>query len=610
MPTSADISAKMITALKASEPDLDSSVGTPLRKILDAVSEAVAEAYTDQHLIQYTYDIDSKTGGDLDDFVQLFGLARIPAQRSQGVVTFSRPNDSTGQGTAVVIRPGTQTVALSNPPVYVQTTVSAVMTPGQLTVDVPCQAVVSGVAGNVAGGSFSTLVSINGTINSVTNVDPFTGGSAVESDDALKSRFRATVFRSLAGTSAMYQAVALEVPVDPSTPLSPAVSQVNVIGSSKRWREQVQVTSGTAHTSLTGAAYIFADNVFCGTNIDGGSMLSPGQDYSFTPTNPTNRADASAVLSSLSTSTMPDGFYDMDFEYVPQASRNDPGNTRFNQGGTNNRIDVWCNGQVLETATQSLVFSSTKLFSSSTASLYYNQRFAQDRSDSQANPSVGNVFLPLALGPIIAVPSQISVSSVTYNLGTDYWVVHQSDCFGYTPSSFFGLAWNSSHKPSDGSVFSLTYTYNKVARLVQDAITQWRLVGTDAKAHCGKAIPMRFNLAIMYDRRFDATAVKTTIDSTLADFLNSLGFDAPLQVSDILQVVHNVPGVDNVRFLNSGDDGANYAMQRMSAYQNNVPLATFASTGRVIDVQFADDQYPVFHSTRVVQKAANSFGGI
>lgn len=609
MPTSADVSARMITALKASEPNLDSSVGTPLRKILDAVAEAVAEAYTDQHLIQYTYDLDSKSGGDLDDFVEVFGFARIPAQRAQGVVTFSRPNDSTGQGTALVIRPGTQTVALSNPPVYVQTTVSAVMTPGQLTVDVPCQAVVSGVGGNVGASAITTLVTVNGTINSVTNVNSFNGGSAEESDDALKARFRATVFRSLAGTSAMYQAVALEVPVDPSTPLSPAVSQVNVLGSSKRWREQVQVISGTATTTLSRAAYIFADNVFCGPDIDGGSMLSPGHDFSFTPTNPTNRSDATAVLTSLSSSTMPDGFYDLDFEYVPQASRNDPGNTRFNLGGVNNRVDVWCNGQVVSTATQSVVFSSSKTFSSSTSSLYYNQRFAQ-RSDSQPNPLVGSIFIPLAFGPIISVPSQISVSSVTYTLGTDYWVVHQDDCFGLGPSSFYGLAWLSSHKPADGSVFSLTYTYNKVARLVQDAITQWRLVGTDVQVHCGKGIPVRFNLAVMYDRRFDATAVKTSIDSSLSDFLSGLGFDAPLQVSDILQVVHNVPGVDNVRFLKSSDDSVNYAMQQMSKIQTNTPILNYASGGRAIDIQFSDDIYPVFHSTRIVQKAANSFGGI
>lgn len=609
MPTAADIAAKMITALKASEPDLDSSVGTPLRKIFDAVSESIAESYTDQHLIQYTYDIDSKTGGDLDDFVQLFGLARIPPQRASGVVTFSRPNDTNAAATAVVLAPGTQVVALTSPQVYVQTMVSAIMNPGQVTVDVPAQAVVAGVAGNVAAGQLSTIVKIQGTVNGSNNVAAFIGGTAQESDDDLRARFKATVFRSLAGTSAMYQAVTLEVPTDPTTPLSPAVSQVNVIGSSKRWREQIQVISGVATTSLVGAAYIFADNVFCGTDIDAGTMLSLGSDFSFTPSNPTNRTDATAVLASLG-STMPDGLYDLDYEYVPQASRNDPGNTRFNYGGTNNRIDLWVNGQVIETATQSLVFKSTKLFSSSTSSVYYNMRFTQENSDTVPNPLVGNVFIPLALGPIISVPSVLSVGGTTYTAGIDYWITHQSDCFGYGPSSLYGLVWNSSHKPTDGTVFSLTYNYNKVARMVQDAISQWRLVGTDAQVHCGKPIPLRFNLAIMYDRRYDSTAVNTSIDAALSAFLNGLGFDAPVQVSDILQMIHNVPGVDNVRFLNSTDDGTAYAISRMSSYQVNTQLSVYSTAGRARDIQFGDDQYPVYHSSRIVQKAANSFGTI
>jgi uncharacterized phage protein gp47/JayE len=606
-PTTASIAAQMMAALRASEPDLDTAIGTPLRKILDAVAESIAESYTDQHLIQYTYDIDSKVGADLDDFVELFGLARIPAQRAVGVVTFSRPYDPNLATTATIIPPGTQVVALTSPVVYVQTTVSAVLNPGQVSADVPVQAISAGSAGNVAAGLCSTLVSLTGVISNATNSNPISGGSAAESDDALRARFKATVFRSLAGTGAMYQAVALEIPQDPTTPNTPAISQVNVLGSSKRWREQIQIVSGSATSALTGAAYIFADNVFCGPNIDGGSMLSLGSDFSFTPSNPTNRSNASVTIAALN-SNMPDGLYDLDYEYVPQASRNDPGNTRFNLGGTNNRIDVWANGQVLDTSTQAVIFSNSKVFSSSSASQYWNQLFSQSNNDSSPNPSVGNIFIPLAFGPILSVPSQISVGGTTYNLGSDYWIVHQSDCFGYSTSSLFGLAWNSSRLPANGSTFSLPYTYNKVARLLQDAITQWRLVGTDAVAHCGVPVYIRCYLAVMFDRRYDPTAATSAINTALAAFINGLGFEAPLQVSDVLQVVHNVPGVDNVRFLNSTDNGSQYGIVQMSAYNPNTQIALFAAGGRAKDVQFTDSQYPVFHSTVITPKAANSFG--
>jgi uncharacterized phage protein gp47/JayE len=610
MPSQSDIVEKMITSLRASEPDLDTSIGTPLRKILDAVAESVSEAYVDQHLITYQYDIDSKVEGDLDDFVALFGFSRIPAQRAQGVVTFSRPSDTTSAAQAVLITPGTQVMALTNPVVYVQTTVSAVMNPGQLTVDIPVQAITAGSQGNVAAGLLVNIVQVGGTVNGVVNATPLSGGAPQESDAQLRERFKATVFRSLAGTSAMYEGVALEIPQDPLFPDTRAISKVNVLGSSKRWREQIQIVSGTATSTIKGAAYIFADNVFCGVDIDGGSLLTSGVNYTFTPSNPTNRADATATITALG--GMPDGLYDLDFEYVPQASRNDPGNTRFtggtNSGGINNRVDVWCNGQVLDTATQSVVFQNTKTFSSTLTSLYYNTRFTQEYSDGTPNPPVGNIFIPLAYGPIISVPSTIAISGVTYTLGTDYWVVHQNDCFGYGSNSLYGLSWQTARRPANGATFSLTYSYNKVARLVQDAITQWRLVGTDAKAHCGKRVLLKFNLAIVYDRRYDNSVVNTQINSDLSDFLDNLGFDTSVQVSDILQVVHNVPGVDNVRFLTSTDNATNYAIGRMSAYQVNTLISTYNASGRAVDIMFNDDQYPVFHSTNIVQKAPNTFG--
>src|ERR1700744_3516865 len=159
MPSSADISANMIAALQASEPDLDTSIGTPIRKILDAVSEQIAEAYIDSNLISYQYDIDSKSGGDLDSFCALFGITRIPAQRAQGVVTFTRPNDQYAATTICVVAAGTQVVAFPTPYVYAQTTLAASLGVGQTSVDIPVRAVLAGSAGNVAAGLLTTIPS-------------------------------------------------------------------------------------------------------------------------------------------------------------------------------------------------------------------------------------------------------------------------------------------------------------------------------------------------------------------------------------------------------------------------------------------------------------------
>lgn len=608
MPTSADISANITSALQASEPDLDTSVGTPIRKIIDAFSEQIAEAYVDSNLVSYQYDIDSKSGGDLDTFCAVFGITRIPAQRAQGVVTFTRPSDNTAATTLCVVAAGTQVVAFTNPYIYAQTTLSATLGVGQTSIDIPVQAVVAGSAGNVGAGLLTTIASSVSGVTTCSNAGPLTGGSDAETDAALRARFKQTVFRSLAGTSAMYTAVSQSVPIDPSTPTNYAVSAVNVLGSSKRYREQIQITSGTANSTVTNAAYIYADNVYCGPDIDAGDFLVLGTDYLFTPTNPSNRANATVVITSNSSSNMPDGLYDLDFEYVPQSSRNDPGNTRFGSGGINNRIDVWLDGQIPQVATQSIVFENTLTFSSSSSSTFYNGYFTSSNSGTPTPPN-GAIFIPLVYGPITSLPGTLNIGGTVYSYGSDYWIVSRNDCFGGAPNSTRGILWttNGSRIPTNGTAFSIQYNYNSVAYAVQQAIQQWRLVGTDAWIHAGVQVPVLFNLAIVYNRAFDPTAVNTSINASLATLLNGLGFDADLTVASVINAVTNVPGVANARFLTSTDNNVNYAMQQMSVWAANTVVSTYAAAGRAQDVFFADNQYPIFYGSNLIQRAPNSF---
>lgn len=606
MPNTGDIASKIIAAMRLSIPNLDTSIGSPMRKMIDPFAEALSEAYVDGHLINYEYDIDAKIGGDLDDFCAMFGIARIPAQRSSGVVTFTRRNDDTAQTQAIAIPVGTQVVALTNPPAYAQTTMAAVMDAGQLTVDIPVQAISGGLAGNVPAGLITSLATNAGQITRVVNQAALSGGASMESDGQLRTRWKTTVFRSLAGTEAMYSATAMEVPQDIAIPGQAAVSVVNVLGSVKTHREQVQVTNGKATSTLIRAAYIYADNVYCGPDIDAGSFLQPGVHFSFTPSNPTNRADATATLSSLNASTMPDGFYDLQFDYVPQASRNDPANTRFGGGPIGNRIDIWHNGQKPANAVQSIVFSTGIKFSAASTSQYYNALF-QQANPTVLTPPVNNIFVPLAFGPILTLPDQISVGGTTYTEGVDYWIAHRNDAFGYHANSLFGISWRPDRCPANGATFSVEYTYDRLPRDVQDAIASWRLVGTDARAHAGRRVPIRFHFAIVYDRAFDPSAVNTAINDALASFMANLGFGQQLQVSDVTQVVHNVAGVDNVRFLTVADDPASYAMCYMSPYATNSQIQVYSTSGRATDVFFADNAYPVLHSTRIIQKAANNF---
>lgn len=604
MPTTNDVASNIIDTLRITEPTLDTSIGTIARKFIDAFAGSLAEAFTDSFLINYSYDIDSKTGGALDDFCALFGIARFAAQRASGIVTFSRPT-TTAASLAASIGAGVQVMALTSPAVIVQTTTPVVLAIGQTTADVPVQAVDPGPAGNVAAGTLVNIATSIDGVTSVTNTAALTGGALPESDTQLRARFKSTVFRNLAGTEAMYRAMALQVQADPSDSTSRAVTQVNLLGSKKAWTEQVAVVLGVASTSLTDAAYIYPRSVYVGANINSGQILTPNQ-YTVT----INNAATPATLTITAVGTqMPDGFYDLQFDYVPSYSRNDPFATRWGNIGANinNRIDLWVNGLITQSVTQSCVFNSTAINRFNSAANDPLNFLRYSKLDG-THPAINDVFVPLGFGPITAVPATMSIGGTVYTRGTHYDIVHQSDAFGYTASSRFGLVFYAAGAlPPSNTAFSIAFSYNAVPAQVQQSIdTQWRLLGTDIQVHAGKSVKFRYHLAIQFERNIDQATVITNIQTTLASFIAGLGFNSAMQASDILQTVHNVPGVDNVRFLNSTDDGTNYAMQVINP--SGSAGAVYASGGRAIDVYFDDASYPIFDSVRIIAKARNNFG--
>src|SRR6478736_5386346 len=83
------ISSEIVSTLQVTCPGLSCQVGTVERKIIDAVAEAIAEAYVDNYLLGSLLDIDTKTGLELEQFVGIFGFGRMSGKQAQGVVTIT-----------------------------------------------------------------------------------------------------------------------------------------------------------------------------------------------------------------------------------------------------------------------------------------------------------------------------------------------------------------------------------------------------------------------------------------------------------------------------------------------------------------------------------------
>jgi len=138
----------------------------------------------------------TSTNSDVDTFVNDWGVYRLAATISAGLVTFSRFTPTNAAlvpvGTPVQTADGTQSFV-----VIVDTTNSAwsassngYLLPASVSsVTVPVQSTAAGTAANVAAGAVNVMTQAIIGIDYVSNGAAFAGGSNAETDAQLKARF-------------------------------------------------------------------------------------------------------------------------------------------------------------------------------------------------------------------------------------------------------------------------------------------------------------------------------------------------------------------------------------------------------------------------------------
>jgi uncharacterized phage protein gp47/JayE len=598
-----DIAAQLVAALAVSEPDLDTSVGSVTRSIIDAVAASISGASLDTQMLTYQYDINSMLGAALDSFVQLFGLSRYPATRATGTVTFAR---ATGADTVVV--PINTQVASADGTTVVQTLTAGVLSSSALSVTVPVQAVIAGPDGNISAGQLTQLLAPVSEITSVTNINALTGGANQETDTQLQARWKATVFKNMAGTTQMFLGIALN---------DPDCTAAQVVDSATRRREQLQISSGQAVSTVSDAQYTYPAGQVVGRDIDNGDVAAPGIQYTWNST-----ANPPEVVV-IDTSYFPNGeLIDLSFLYMDKSSRNSPAQ------GIYTRVDLWCQGQRPVSAATTVSFSNVTKFSSSSSSPWWTGTFVRPDGSS---PSTGNIFVALPYVPVLTVPPTMVINGVTYGQATDanplgtssggvsyaYQIVHRSGAFGWSPYSDGGLEWVSSMAPANGTavVISSDYTYNDVPRAIQVALENWRLAGTDVWAHQGVEMLLQFSLAIIYDPSATQAVTQQAIGAALSGYLSQLGFNSRIYPSSIIQVVENTPGVTACRFLAGADypgyvpvNANSFSVGIQQVIDGQVVQSFVDSSGNPVDIELGDDTVPSFGGTVLATKAANTMG--
>ena len=144
--------------------------------------------------------VDTATGNDLDKVALYIGIARRPAIRATGEVTF------TGDDTTVV--PEGFLVETSDGVQY-QTTEEVVID-GATTV--PVEAVNPGISGNVPAGTVTEITNPTAGINTVTNAEAIAGGLNKETDAEFRARYSLSVAKGGASTIDSIRASLLDIP--------------------------------------------------------------------------------------------------------------------------------------------------------------------------------------------------------------------------------------------------------------------------------------------------------------------------------------------------------------------------------------------------------------
>jgi uncharacterized phage protein gp47/JayE len=619
-----DIANQLMRQLRILDPSVSVDIGTPERKILDTVAQGIADAQIDVSALESALDIDSKVGDDLDAFLSIFNFARQKGSAAIGIVEFSRSIASTLD---ITIPTGTQVSAQASDgsaAAIFSTTQTVILTAGQLAVDAPVQSIAVGNFNNVAANTITLFVSspVQG-ITGVTNPTPTTGGLDIESDAQLRLRFKNTVFRNLAGTSDQFLALAVA---------GAFTTKANVIGPISRYREYIQVpnhddsnANGDASEYTTAlstnpyAKYVYTttpnfisngetgiDTIFWTEGLDfrvntTAVAKNAGDTYREAHAGPPtgldpltdDGADFQPNVTFLNIYTGADTTVEalhvtdvalFEYSYVSSASRNDYPHAVLNC------VDVYINNANPLPATTVIPKPTTASvpFQDNPTHRYHYDNYRRV-GEPDHRPQLGNFFTPLFWTPVESLPPTITVGSKTYQNGVHYWPVIDVSSSGGSVRARTGIEWSSTILIDGTNIVNNTatsaqvtnYTFDKNVIDLQSSLEGAKQVTTDVLVHKATTRYFKFDVTVMYSTGAPTTSVNLNISANVQSFLEDLYFGSFVQLSDILQVIHNTQGVDNVRWTADLDatvhrvtEATNLGAPRLGGVTDRVTIGT------------------------------------
>lgn len=582
--TPKQVADAILATLAQTAPGLSCAVGTPERKIIDACAQTIAAAYISQYLTGGMLDINTNSGLELEQFVGIFGFGRLQGQPARGTVTLTV---TTPAVTDMPVKLGTQfytTTGLAGQTstLYYASTQAVVLPAQSYSVSVPVQCTSVGSNGNVPPDSITSQAAALGAAT-VTNLTAMTGGVDVETDAALRQRFMDTLLRNISGTEDWYLNVAFQ---------NKNINRAAVYGPAHLFATQVKVQSSTTVLpSLSDVKYVWPGMTSCFKNLGQANetFYAEGEARDYTLTWPNfNRINTGTLVVN--------DIVDLEFQYTPTCSRNDPVN------GITNKIDVFIDGttpfNVTETTT---ILENPKLGAPGHPELATANfvRVGEVATGATAN----NRFTRLGSVPVIAFPSTLTVGTTVYTRGTHYHLLQGTTLNRGSRLEVAGIEWESTG-PASGTQLVLNYTYNQTPEILDAVYGASKQIGTDVLTHQADYQYIVVCLTVEYDRTYSIPAVDAAITSRLQLYFQNLGFGASIKLSNLGSAVQQVLGVVDVHVTTSAEAtavgvGTPYGLRM---YDNEGDTAMVGGAPQTADFKLLDNQLAIY-SDKIILRA-------
>jgi len=169
--------------------DIDLTETSPLKMFIQVQALEEAKLWDMAESFYYTAFVDFATGASLDRVGALLGVSRNSAAKATGQVTFNGVN-----GTIIPI----DTVVLTDTNIEFVTDVAGTIAGGTVTVSIT--AVLPGTDSNVAGATITLLKTPIVGVTSLSNANPTTGGTDLETDVSYRNRIKNYLLVQAKGT--------------------------------------------------------------------------------------------------------------------------------------------------------------------------------------------------------------------------------------------------------------------------------------------------------------------------------------------------------------------------------------------------------------------------